>query len=243
MTGIIEMNFKDVIFVLVIFFANIIEGITGFAGTMLAMPVSMLMIGVQEAKAVLNIVAIIVSLGIAIRNYKNVNIKEVLKISFLMMIGIVGGLYLFSLLPVRNLLFTYGILIIVVAIRGLFNKKEANLSSWMLVTIVISAGIIHGMFLSGGSLLVLYAVSVLKEKSIIRATLAPVWIILNSIILIRDITTGDFTCEVMLWVAYCIVPLVLALIIGNKLHGIIRQEVFIKLTYILLIVSGFILLV
>lgn len=40
------------------------------------------------------------------------------------------------------------------------------------------------MFLSGGALLVIYAVNALKEKSVIRATLAPVWIILNTLMLI-----------------------------------------------------------
>ena len=64
---------KEILFVIVVFMANIVEGITGFAGTMLAMPVSMLLIGVEEAKVVLNIVAIIVSLNIAARSWREMN--------------------------------------------------------------------------------------------------------------------------------------------------------------------------
>lgn len=237
------MNMKELVFVLLVFFANIIEGITGFAGTMLAMPLSMQMIGVKEAKAVLNIVAIIVSSGIAIRNYKDIKKTEVLKISILMIIGMIVGLYLFSVLPLENLSVIYGIFIIFVAIRGLFEKKHGDIPPWALILIVIAAGVIHGMFLSGGSLLVLYAVSVLKEKSVIRGTLAPVWIILNIIILVQDITVGVINKEVLLLVAYCVIPLFLALIIGNMLHKIIRQELFVKLTYLLLIASGLTLLV
>lgn len=236
------MNIKELIFILVVFLANIIEGITGFAGTLLAMPLSMQLIGIQDAKPVLNVVAIIVSLVIAVRYYRDINKKEVLKISFLMIIGMVAGLYMFSILPVKNLSVIYGILIIVVAIRGLSTKKQNDFPKGILILIVIGAGIIHGMFLSGGSLLVLYAVTVLKDKSMIRATLAPVWIILNSIILVQDITIGVFTSETLRLTAYCIIPLILALFIGSALHKIMRQSPFVKLTYILLIVSGLTLL-
>ena len=64
---------KEILFVIVVFMANIVEGITGFAGTMLAMPVSMLLIGVEEAKVVINIVAIILSLNIAARSWREMN--------------------------------------------------------------------------------------------------------------------------------------------------------------------------
>ena len=46
---------KEILFVIVVFVANIVEGVTGFAGTMLAMPVSMFLVGVEEAKVVLNL--------------------------------------------------------------------------------------------------------------------------------------------------------------------------------------------
>ena len=43
----------EYLFVLIVFLANVVEGITGFAGTMLAMPAAMLLIGVDEAKIIL----------------------------------------------------------------------------------------------------------------------------------------------------------------------------------------------
>lgn len=50
---------KMIIFFLVLFGANVIQAITGFAGTLLAMPVSMQLIGVLEAKVILNIMAFV----------------------------------------------------------------------------------------------------------------------------------------------------------------------------------------
>ena len=49
------------------------------------------------------------------------------------------------------------------------------------------------MFVSGGALLVVYAAQVLKEKEEFRATLAPVWVVLNSILLVSQVRQGVFT--------------------------------------------------
>ena len=47
---------RSVLFLLTVFLSNTIQVITGFAGAMLAMPVSIRLIGLEPAKAILNIV-------------------------------------------------------------------------------------------------------------------------------------------------------------------------------------------
>ncbi len=238
------MSTGELLVLLVVFLANIVEGITGFAGTMLAMPAAMLLIGVKEAKVTLNVVALFVSSTIAFQNRKFIHWREMIKIVLLMLMGMAIGLYLFNTLPLDGLARMYGLLIILVAAKGLLVKKESKaLPGWALVGIVLGAGIIHGMFLSGGALLVLYAMAVLKDKMVIRATLAPVWIILNLIILGQDIIIGNFTPQNLFVTALCLPPVALALYLGNKLHKKIEQSFFVKLTYVLLVISGVTLLV
>ena len=67
---------KEFIFLIVLFIANIIQAITGFAGTVLAMPASMFLLGIDDAKVVLNVMALISGLLIAISSYKSINKKE-----------------------------------------------------------------------------------------------------------------------------------------------------------------------
>lgn len=236
------IDFKEVLFLCVVTLANIMEGITGFAGTMLAMPLSMILLGVQPAKSILNIVAIIVSSLIFFSTYKDINKKELFKIVVFMVIGMGGGIYLFSVFPASGLAKIYGVLIILISLKGLFIKKEFRLSNVALTFVVLIAGIIHGMFLSGGALLIIYAVSVLKDKSTIKATLAPVWMILNSYILLQDLYVGNITPQVSRLIIYSIIPLLLAVALGNYLHKKMNQKFFIKLTYFLLIISGITLL-
>lgn len=231
-------NIREYLFIIIVLFANIIEGITGFAGTMLAMPSSMMLIGTEDAKVILNMVALMVSSTIAVKTYKKINRKELVKITLLMTLGMIIGLYLFSVLPVKLLSVGYGVLIIVVAVNGLASKKRMKLPAGILIIIVLAAGVIHGLFLSGGALLVVYVTAVIKEKGIIRATLAPVWLMLNTIILFQDICFGRITFHILRLTGMCIIPVILALFLGNYLHNKIKQERFVHLTYLLLIISG-----
>src|SRR5699024_11082146 len=79
-----RVSIQELLFLLVIFIANIFEAMTGFAGTLLALPPSILLIGIYDAKAVLNIFALITCSIVAILNYKYINKKELFKIFILM---------------------------------------------------------------------------------------------------------------------------------------------------------------
>lgn len=106
------------------------------------------LVGVEEAKVVLNIVAIIVSLNIAFRSCREMNRKEVVKISGFMLIGMSVGIYL----------------------------------------------------------------------------------------------SGRVTGKMLGLTGACVIPVFVAIIIGSALHKRIRQDVFVKLTYALLVISGITLL-
>ena len=237
------MLLNEIFTLFIVFLANTVEAITGFAGTMLAMPPAMLLIGVNDAKLVLNVVAILVSLILSSQNRGNVNKKEAVRIIVLMLIGMGIGLYLFSVLSTGSLMKGYGVLIFLIALKGLLIRRTFRVPGWLLLLTVLGAGVIHGMFLSGGSLLVIYAIAVLRDKSVIRATLAPVWLTLNTIMLIQDIVFMRFNAHILMLCALCVIPVLLALKLGNAMHKRINQEAFIRLTYVLLIISASSLLV
>ncbi|OEH89607.1 hypothetical protein ATO00_10015 [Loigolactobacillus coryniformis subsp. coryniformis] len=58
------------IFCLVIICSNIIQGITGFAGTLIAMPFLIMLVDLETAKQVLNLLGILASLMIVVKDYK-----------------------------------------------------------------------------------------------------------------------------------------------------------------------------
>ncbi len=231
-----------ILFLVVVLLSNIIQAFTGFAGTMLAMPASMLLLGMEKASAVLNVIGILVSLLVLRKDHRYVQRRELLRIVVLMLAGMAVGIYLLNVVPTRLLQYGYAGFIILIALKKLFIKREIHVPGAVMLLVVFAAGMIHGMFVSGGSLLVLYAVTVLKEKHEFRATMAMVWVFLNSMLLVSHIRSGYFDPEAVALLAAAIPVTLLSAWLGNKLHDRIDQALFLKITYVLLLLSGLLLL-
>lgn len=247
-----------IIFFIIILLSNIIQGITGFAGTILAMPVSLILVGYDVAKPLLNVLGILAGVYVFATNRKDICIKELKKILLIMILGIFFGIYLKSLFKTDGGILYYflGIFIIVLSIQGFYkivkDKKKTEKDKteeddkdrrWTSLLLLISSGIIHGMFVSGGPLLIAYLSKRLKDKKSFRATISTVWIVLNSIILIDDILQGLWTVDLIKIQIIAIPFFVAGMVIGCKLYEKMNQVVFMKLTYILMFISGITLLV
>ena len=229
---------RNILFLIILFTANVIQAITGFAGTLLAMPLSMMLIGVHEAKVILNIMAVLSCLILASKSRKHIQPKILLNIIAWMAVGMVFGIWIFEHLSLNILLPFYAIMIILIALKKLLIKNEIKMSKWMLNGVLLAAGIIHGMFVAGGALLVVYASTVLKNKENFRATVAAVWVVLNTGLMISDFVQGYMTPGVIKMAGISILPLLLAIYVRNKIHERIDQKVFMKITYALLLASG-----
>lgn len=229
---------KDILVYFVLFLTNMIQAITGFAGTLLAMPATMHLIGVNEAKALLNAVAQISCFFIVCSSWKNINWKEFIKMFILMILGMVLGNALFEIFPLSGLLLFYGVLIIIIALWKLFIHHTLSLPSWISYLTILMAGVIHGMFVSGGALLVIYASSALKDKQSFRSTMALIWVTLGFYMTGLQIQQNHFNQHVIMLLIIGLIPVFLGTWCGSQLVERIKQETFMKLTYILLLLSG-----
>lgn len=243
------LGIKELLFLIVVFLANIIQCITGFAGTVLAMPFSMMLVGYSVAKPVLNLLGIVASVGVVATNRKSINIKELLRIIGFMLVGMLVGFGINSKFNM-NPDFLYkllGSIVILFMLLGVYNtffkksqndKNETTLSTIIGYIVLIIAGVVHGMFVCGGPLLIIYASKKFKEREQFRATLSAVWIVLNSIIMVSDISTGLFNSDLLLVAGLSVLILIGAIAIGNILAKKMNNTVFMIITYILMGISG-----
>lgn len=232
------IQLKDILVFVILFAANLLQAITGFAGTLIAMPPTIKLIGVDEAKALLNAIAQISSLMIVVTGFRHINWKEFAKMFVLMAVGMLAGIKIFEVFPMNQLLVIYGVMIILIALEKLFVKKEIKLPELAMLFVIFAAGIIHGMFVSGGALLVIYASTVLKDKEEFRATIALIWLTIGCYITGVQIQTGHFNAHVIFLMLVGIIPVFVGTWIGTKLVKKIRQDIFMKITYVLLLLSG-----
>lgn len=243
-----------ILFLLVILGANIMQGITGFAGTILAMSPSLLLVGYPVAKPVLNVLALISGFYVFIGNVKNVNWRELWKIVAWMAAGIAGGIFIQSLFAGQQQILQklLGVFVIFLAAQGLYKvfrsktdsgEDTAKPPSKATVLFLPAAGIVHGIFVSGGPLLVSYLTKKNLDKVTFRATISTVWVFLNTLVLFDDIRTGLWNPS-LLKVQLVSIPFLLAgMFIGSKLYARMSQQLFMKITYVLLFISGISLLV
>lgn len=234
---------EKALFLAAFFFAYTVQAITGFAGNIFAMPVGTHLLGLSSSVAVLNAMGFFACGLLGIMNIKHVNWRELAKIVLTMLPFVLVGIWLDTVLPLHVLLKIYGLVILLVGAKNLLSKRQKFLPEWALWIVLALAGLIQGMFVSGGALLVIYTVQKIKDRQQFRSTLSMVWAILNFIYAAIAFQQGSFTGDVVQVVLMCIPLAVLATVLGNRLQRHISQERFLKLTYGLLLCIGLVLIV
>ncbi len=229
---------KTVFFVLIQFFVNIIQAITGFAGAPIAMPPSIFLVGAQDAKASITFLLWLSSLTVAVRNFKDINFKKLGIMLACMVPGVVLGLWLFSNSDLTILMLIYGIVVVLIGLRRLFFPPKKDLPPVLQYAALILAGLMQGMFTSGGPFLALYSTAAIKDKRQFRATVSSVWSTINIYMIITMFNKNMYEEYTYKLIAFSVIPLFLAVFFGNRLNNRMKQEVFLKLVYILLIISG-----
>ena len=108
---------------------------------------------------------------------------------------------------------------------------------------LVGAGIMQGLFVSGGSFLAIYAVDRIPDKREFRATVNAVWAVLNLFLVGTYIFGGMMTREVLIYSGAIVVPCLAVTLLAGWVAKKLSQNVFLKVVYIILIVSGIVLLI
>lgn len=241
---------NDLLFYIVVFIANIFQGITGFAGTVLAMPASLFLVGYGVAKPILNVFGFFSGIYVFAGNRRHVEGRILTRILLIMGIGVIGGIVIKSLVDIhaRWLYILLGIFVCMVACFGLFNRKKQTAETvpaqnMLDGCLLLIAGLVHGIFVCGGPLVITYMTKRLPDKTKFRATISTVWIVFNGVIMISDIIAGAFTLPLLQQLCFATPFLLAGMYLGSRLVQKMNQSFFMKLTYVLLLISGLSLLI
>lgn len=147
----------------------------------------------------------------------------------------------------------FAVLVLVLAARELFvawrvrtgdPKKVARPASPMSSFLaMIGAGLVHGVYATGGPLLV-YAVG--REglpKREFRSTLSAVWLVLDSALMTGFVLDGRYDASSLWKVAILLPSLPLGIVVGERIHRRIPEAHFKTGVFALLVVAAIMLLV
>ena len=232
---------------LCIFIAFGIEAITGFGCIVIALSLGALLLPIDAMLPVLVPLNICMTSYLAIRHRQHIHWPTLLKMILPLMVG--GTLLGYLLRPAlgdNTLQILFGALVIWFAarelwrsIRGLKVSQHGSgwTRSWMLI-----AGITHGLFASGGPLLVYALTGTQLSKSAFRATLISVWLSLNGLLTVVFALDGSLL-PALPRIGMMLPVLLAGVVIGEFLHHRVNENRFKQLVYTLLLLTGALLII
>lgn len=227
---------------LCILIAYTIEAVTGFGSLVIALSLAALVLPLPEVMPVLVPLSVLMSGFLAWRNRQHIDWRLLLRMILpLMLSGTLVGYLVHTGLDDQLLKLLFGLLIVWFAGRELWRLARGVVAqahpAWLSRALTFAAGITHGLFASGGPLLVYAMAGTPLDKSRLRATMLSVWFTLNASLSTLFLFQGSLVPALSRTVTY--VPLlVIGVLLGEWLHHRVNETRFRQIVYGLLTVTG-----
>lgn len=224
-----------------------IEAITGFGSIVIALSLGAMLLPIQDMLPVLVPLNVLMSSYLTMRHRQHIHWPLLLQVILpLMLAGTLAGYALAPWLGFSSLKALFGLLVVWFAGRGLIqaNGVEVAVPHSMTTSRVLNfgAGITHGLFASGGPLLVYALAGIHLDKSQTRATMIAVWLTLNLTLSGLYLFDGSLIGSLNRLVWY-LPLLVVGVLAGEFLHHRLNEGRFRQAIYIVLLVTGLLLIV
>lgn len=228
----------------VILIAYLVQSITGFGGALLSLPITILLVGFDQARVLAAGLSLLTGLLVSLRYRRQINRTKLLEILLVMVVGTAAGMLLDRVLEAPFLITIYGIVTVVLALVRFLPKKDPERKPRrpVLLSILFLAGLMQGLFVAGGAFLMVYAMHELPDKTEFRATCSAVWGVLNWFMLLNYGFSGKIDAKSLELAGLCVPVVLLTMFLAEKLQSKINQQLFSRVTNSLLLATGLILL-
>ena len=223
----------------IVFLAFLTQTVTGFGAMLIAMALGAFLFPVQQLLAWFLPLVITLSTYLVIRHWRSIDFSLLLKAILPgMTAGLLLGQVLFWNLEADALKKLLGVMIAALALRELLKSPSAETKTTPLLPWSVAAGFVHGIFATGGPVLV-YALNTQKlDKGSFRSTLAMVWLIMGIALCIPLMSEGALSGDDLPVIALLIGVLTISIVIGEWLHHRVNAALFTRSIQLLLVVAG-----
>lgn len=243
------MNLSFYFLVLIVFLAHATEALSGFGSAILSIALGAQFYPVEFLLPVLLPLNILLSLYIVARYPEGIDRTLIIKKIFPFMgAGFITGMMMFHLLQGGVLKKCFGAFILLVSLREILNARkpetfsvpntESRNSNTASFAGIFGAGIMHGLYASGGPLLVYSLSRISLDKKSFRSTLSVVWLVLNVILAASFYYTGKMNHETLRMSALLFPTLPLGILTGELLHHRVNENSFRLFIFSILFFAG-----
>lgn len=238
------LNASFAILALIVLMAFTVEAMAGFGSIVITLTLASHLYSIGTLLPVLVPLNLILVIYMVTRHRGHVAGKLIgFRVLPIMVAGVAVGLTVYSLVEGPALKFGFGVLVVVlslVELWKLFGAKQLSTRPWTWVNnaYVHAAGIIHGIYATGGPLLVYALGRSQLPKSTLRSSLAMIWLTMDVVLTTTFAIQGRLDATAGERIALLAPVVIVGIVLGELAHGRIRETPFRKLIFSLLLAAG-----
>lgn len=215
------------------------EGAIGFGGTVLAASIGAQFVDLEVLLPAFVPLNMLMSSWLLSRGRQVIAWRLlVFEVAPSVALGAALGLVLFHL-PAKTLLeLVFGVFVIGLAALQLARPADKPLARPLQLGLLGLGGVAHGLFGTGGPMIVYVVRRRLADKLAFRSTLAVLWLVLNTALLVNFAMSHLYTRAARESGAVIAIALVPGLAIGNALHHRLDAAKFERIVWLVLLLAG-----
>jgi uncharacterized membrane protein YfcA len=215
------------------------EGAIGFGGTVIAASIGAQLVPLDVLLPAFVPLNLVLSAWLVTRGARAVAWRFLAaELALPVALGATAGLALFHVPAKEALALAFGVFVAGLAVLQLARPAERPLPRfWQLVMLGLG-GVAHGLFGTGGPMIVYVTRRRIVDKHVFRATLAVLWLVLNVALLVNFLSLDLYdrnTGTLGLTLALVFVP---GLVIGDRIHRALDAARFERVVWVMLLGAG-----
>lgn len=223
------------------------QAMTGFGSIVIALTLGALLLPIRELLPVLVALNLPLCAQVVWREHRHIDRPLLLQaILPLMTTGVVLGIVVSPWLDGPLLRRGFGLMVTAVAARTLlgmaWGRTTQAAGPWRTRLLLLGSGITHGIWASGGPLLVLALDGLTLPRANFRATLMAVWLGFNVVLLATQAVSGVWTTTAAIRVLVLLPLLPIGITLGEWLHHRVPDTAFRAVVQGVLLIAGIALL-
>ena len=229
------------IVLIIISLSHVVGGVTAFGSSLLAVAALVALGGTEHlgmSVAVLAVCGLLQAGMIVWRSHRAIDHRALGLILVCALAGLPVGHVLSASLDGAGVRLVLGALLITGGLLPLVASSSWSAPIWLRVPLLVLAGIVHGSFASGGTVLIPYMRLTIPRKDIFRATLAMVWVTLNLGLLGLAMYRGTLPVKEPLFLGLACLGVVLATRLGQSVADCVDEIWFARIVSGAMVVTG-----
>jgi uncharacterized membrane protein YfcA len=220
--------------------AYFVRGLTGFGSGLIAVPLMAMGKPLQFVVPLVMTLDFVASFILGGINSKQTNWAEIRRLLPFGLIGAMAGLYALTQFPSALVLASLGLFTVFFGARNALGiKPEGRISAlWALPTGLVGSGA-GALFGTSAPPYIIYLTHRLEDKTEVRATFSWLFVLDGGFRLALFVAAGLLLREETLWaIALGLIPMLLGLYLGNRVHLNISKEALIRVVGVFLVGTG-----